>query len=90
MDKKGITENPERCPRFNFCSANICPLDFYAKRRIFVKGEDICPFTIKKRNKSQRQLKLRMPDGILRFVPKSNVKLLNKRNQKRWPNLHQK
>ena len=90
MIKDENLKNLEKCPRFNFCSANICPLDFYVNQRTYIKGEDVCPFTIKKRDKFQRRLKLRMPDSILKVVPKSNVKMLNKRNLKRWHALHQK
>ncbi len=72
------------CPRFIKCSANTCPLDTEAKERTCLPGEDICPFTIKKRKKSQKGLIARAPDSILKVVPESNLKMLNNANQKRW------
>lgn len=33
---------PEQCPRFDACSANICPLDAEWRRRAHRKGERVC------------------------------------------------
>ena len=33
---------PERCPRFQGCSANICPLDPKWRKRNHLKGEPVC------------------------------------------------
>lgn len=90
MPKGKIIQNLRRCPRFNNCSANICPLDLEANQRVYIKGEDICPFTIKRRKKSQEGIRTLAPNGILKFVPKLNVKMLNNSNQKRWVALLQK
>lgn len=84
------TENLKRCPRFNNCSVNFCPLDLEVNLRNNLPSEERCPFTINKRVKSQKGIKTQMPPPILEFVPESNVKMLNKRNQKRWHNLHKK
>lgn len=78
----------EICPRFNKCSANICPLDPEAEERTYVPSENICPFTTKRRKKSQKGLIIRAPDGVLKVIPKSNLKMLNRRNQKRWRMFH--
>lgn len=78
----------EICPRFNKCSANICPLDPEVGERAHVSGEDVCPFTIKRRKRSQRGLVTRASDSVLKVIPEKNLKMLNKANQKRWSALH--
>ena len=76
--------NPERCPRFSDCSINVCPLDEEMFLRNKLPEENFCPFRIKKKNKFQKGIKTLMPCRLLEFVPKSNLKMLNKRNQRRW------
>lgn len=75
-------ENIKKCPRFIFCSANLCPLDIEINDR---KGDNEirCPFTIKKKLRSEKGIRTLAPDSILQFVPKSNLKLLNRRSQER-------
>ena len=82
-----IIENLRKCPRFNWCSINVCPLDLEADLRNKLPGENQCPFTINKKSKSQKGIRTQMPSPILKFVPKSNVKMLHKRNQGRWHDL---
>lgn len=77
-----------KCPRFNFCSCNVCPLDLQAQLRKRLPEEEFCPFCLKKKSESQKGIRTRMPDTILKFVPELNVKLLNKRNQKRWHDIN--
>lgn len=36
------TITPERCPRFQSCSANICPLDPDWRKRSHLQGEPVC------------------------------------------------
>ena len=84
--KQPKDENLERikkCPRFDRCSANICPLDSEVAERTYLYGEDICPFTIKKRRKGQKGIKTQAPGCVLKVIPESNLKMLNKGNQKR-------
>lgn len=83
-------QNLKNCLRFKKCSINLCPLDFEAKFKKNLSEENICPFTIKKKGKFQKGIKTLAPDSILKLVPKSNVKMLNKRNQKQWHALHKK
>jgi len=79
--------NMEKYSRFLGCSTPICPLDAEAAERTYLPGEEVCPFTVKKRGKSQRGLKLRAPDSILKVIPEWNLKMLNNANQKRWHTL---
>jgi hypothetical protein len=35
---------PQDCPRYNRCSANVCPLDADWRKRTHVRGDEICFF----------------------------------------------
>lgn len=84
-----ITKNNlQKCLRFTFCSHNICPLDIDANLRNKLPDEDICPFCLKKKTSFQKGIRTLAPDSIIEVIPELNVKLLNKRNQKRWTDLH--
>lgn len=85
--KNKTNNNLKHCPRFENCSINICPLDPEANLRDKAFGEERCPFTINKKAKSQKGIRTQMPLPILEFVPKLNVKMLHRRNQKRWKDL---
>jgi len=85
-----IIENLIKCTRFNWCSINICPLDPGVDLRTALPGENKCPFTINKRGMSQKGIRTLAPDSILEVIPESNIKMLHKRNQKRWCDLRQK
>ncbi len=87
MNEEKITENIKKCLRFDYCSANSCILDIEANLKETLPGEERCPFTIKKKNKHQKGIKTLAPYNILEFIVKSNMKMLNKRNQKRWRKL---
>ncbi len=76
------------CPRFNDCSANICILDLEVNLRTKLPEENACPFTVKKRAKEQKGIRLAAPDNVLEAVPESNKEMLNKGNLKRWHKLH--
>ncbi len=84
MNEEKISENLRECSRFNDCSINTCPLDLGAHLRNRFPEENICPFMVKKKNKEQKGIKTLIPYSVLKFIPKSNLKMLNKRNQKRW------
>jgi len=82
-----ITKNLMHCPRFNDCSVNICILDPEVNLRNRLPEENPCPFTIKKRSKEQKGIRLLAPDNVLKVVPESNKEMLNKGNLKRWHKL---
>ena len=85
-----ISKNLRECPRFNSCNMPKCPLDLEAYKRVYLKSEDLCPFSIKKKRKYQKGITTLMPYHLLRFVPKLNFKMLNKRSLKQWHTLHKK
>ena len=33
----------EDCSKFNYCRAPICPLDRNLEKRVYLKGEPVCP-----------------------------------------------
>jgi len=84
MKKTATTENMEKCSQFAYCSANVCLLDPEAQLKKRLAGEEQCPFTINKKSNFQKNMKTLMPLDLLKLVPESNVKLLNRRNKKRW------
>lgn len=81
-------ENMRKCPRFDYCSVNVCPIDSEANFKINLPDEECCPFTIKKKGKNQKGIKTLAPQCILEVIPESNVKLLNNRNKKRRQDLY--
>jgi len=86
-----IMENLRKCPHFDKCSQNLCPLDLELHLR---KGgkEDKCRWM-----REARKVKINgkefvsggvvIPDALLKFVPQSNIKWLNESSQKRWQEL---
>ena len=85
--KNKINNNSEHCPRFEGCLINICPLDPEANLRNKLPDEERCPFTMNKKNRSQKGIRTQMPPHLLEFVPEPNIKMLHRRNQKMWYNL---
>lgn len=80
--------NMQRCPHFNGCSQNFCPLDPDLNLRSG-NAQDKCRF--------MREPKLAkihgrefvsggtvMPDAILNFVPSGNIEWLNTSSKTRW------
>jgi len=88
ITEKEIIEGLRKCPRFNWCSANICPLDLEADLKNKLPEENQCPFTINKKSKPQKGIRTQMSSPILKVVPESNVKMLHNRNRRRWHGLH--
>jgi len=86
--KKQITENLQRCPHFDKCSQNLCPLDLELHLRSG-NTSDKCRWM-----REPKQIKLGgkefisggrvMPNAILNFVPEGNLKWLNGSSQKVW------
>lgn len=90
MNQTKKDESLIKCPRYNSCSINICPLDLEVNLRTKLLEENDCPFTINKRGKGQKGIRTLARHSILEVIPKSNVKMLNRGNLKRWYSLHKK
>ena len=86
--EKQITDNLEKCPHFDSCSQNLCPLDLELHLRSG-NTSDKCRWM-----KEAKSVKLNgkefisggrvMPNAILKYVPESNLKWLNGISQKGW------
>ena len=86
--EKQITENLKKCPRFDRCNQNLCPLDLELHLRSG-REQDKCKWMREFKMKKINERKFIagggiMPNGILKFVPESNLKWLNEISQKRW------
>lgn len=83
--------NMQKCPHFNGCSQNFCPLDFDMNLRSG-KTQDKCRFM-----REPKLVKIRgrefvsggtvMSDTLLILVPRSNLERLNTQSQRRWKEL---
>lgn len=96
--KKTIT-NLERCPHFDKCNQNLCPLDLELYLRAGGK-ESACRW-MRERQAGYRKFidgsgvarkfytrgASQMPDSLLKYVPKKNMGRLNRVSQKRWQEL---
>ena len=49
-----IQLSPSECPKFQSCSANICPLDPDWQKRIYLKGEPVCFYMLEAQKKGAR------------------------------------
>lgn len=88
INEDDIIKNLKECNRFSGCSINICPLDLAAGSRNELSDETCCPFCLKKKSRTQKGMRTLAPNSVLVLVPKSNVKMLNRRNQRRWHELN--
>lgn len=81
----------ERCPSFNGCSQNFCPLDLELNERKG-KKQDRCkwmrePLTKKVGGREFVSGGAIMPSGLLSFVPQGNLKYLNESSRSAWEKL---
>ena len=86
-----IIENLKRCPSFDGCNQNLCMLDFELNLRSGGESDKCRWMREPKRKKINGREFISgggvMPDGILNFVPESNLKWLNESSKKRWVEL---
>ena len=63
--------NLKRCPKFDECNINLCPLDFWMSERIELPEDTRCPLRgyRTKRTEGRKSATLR---GISRFIWKKN------------------
>ena len=77
---------PESCPKFEKCSANICPLDRDWKSRSHLRGEPIC-FYLREYVKQAGRYKLRgyipreMINQIVEVLPEINTRHADIKNR---------
>ena len=86
-----LVRNLERCPKFERCNRNLCPLDYELERRYggakcrWMQEGDAKP--IKTGVATFPGLGAPMPDDLLIHVPEKNVSRLNGRSRERWDEL---
>ena len=83
-----LNQRFKACSRWEQCSINVCPLDEDVELRTKLKSENACPFTINRKQRSQKGIRTLARDGILKVIPKTSSKMLNTRNLKRWCTLY--
>ena len=71
-----VDANLKRCPKFDTCNKNLCPLDLDLEFRTG-KTSDKCKWMRKDRNAV-------MPDDLLLSVPETNAIKLNSISRKRY------
>ena len=86
-----IIENLKKCPHYETCSQNFCPLDYWLHLRSGSQ-QDKCrwmrePKTSKIAGREFVSGGAVTPDAILNFTPSENVKRLNQASQERWKEL---
>ena len=94
VTEEQIMENLRKCPHFDKCSQNLCPLDLELSLRVGGEG-DKCRWMIEPKRKKIKDREFVsggqvMPDALLNFVPESNLKWLNEVSQKQWKELKNK
>lgn len=93
MKQEKITKNLKKCPYFNSCNQNLCPLDLELELRKGKKGEECKWMREPKAKKINGKEFISggsvMQDALLNFVPACNIKRLNQASQSRLKELKQ-
>ncbi len=92
MSKEEIRENMKKCPRWDHCSKNLCPLDLELNLRVGNENNK-CRWMKEPQKKKIKEREFvsggsAIPSGILIFVPRANVKWLNDDSQKKWKKIN--
>lgn len=93
MNTDELDNNLRKCPHFDSCNQNICSLDLEVELREG-SGGDKCRWM---RPPSMKTIHGKvfiagggvMPDGLLNYVPRSNLELLNTPSKTRWLKIHE-
>ena len=84
---KELNDNLALCPSFDRCSLNLCPLDLGLDERTGSKSEQFKymrePRKTTIKDKEFTSGGAVMPDELLRFVPKNNLRWLNNGSKQR-------
>lgn len=90
---KEIVDNLKKCPSYDRCSQNLCPLDLELNIRFGLKSERCRYMREQKVSKINGKEFMSggsaMPDDVLVFVPKENHNWLNQASRKRHKELMQ-
>jgi hypothetical protein len=85
ISNKQIMDNLRHCPSFDRCNKNICPLDLEMELR---HGGGICKWMREAEERFAFNTMITfggktMPDELLIYVPKENIKYLNSPSKNR-------
>lgn len=88
MNNDKFYNNTDRCPHHDSCNQNLCPLDIDLELRDGGGGNKCRWMRPPEKKTINGKVFLSggrvMPDGLLKYVPESNLKWLNESSQKRW------
>ena len=92
MNNEELDDNLNKCPHFDSCNQNICPLDLELEQRDGGSG-DKCRWMRPPLEKTIHGKVFIagggvMPDGLLNCVPRGNLELLNTPSKTRWLEIH--
>jgi hypothetical protein len=91
INQDQLIKNLSKCPHFNACSQNLCPLDLELPERTGGKQEKCRWMREAKTSKIAGREFVSgggvMPDALLNFVPSDNLDWLNEPSKKRWHEL---
>jgi len=92
MDQSTLIQSLKRCPSFERCNFNVCPLDLELELR--TGGNfDKCKWMREKRQVTIRDKQFTsggvvMPDALLICVPSKAAERLNEASRARWNELN--
>ena len=93
INQDQVIANLKKCPHFERCNQNLCPLDLELSERSGGLG-DKCRF-MREQQKAKVAGKViefggrLMPDCSLFLVPEGNLKWLNESSRARWKSLQE-
>jgi hypothetical protein len=79
---------PKICPRYEMpdaCSSPRCPLLEGGMSIFMLKGEEECPYC-----SSKKGVRKTIPTKIIEFLPKENIRHLNKNSKNKAKNINKK
>jgi hypothetical protein len=88
-----VVENLKKCPHFEKCSQNLCPLDLELEFRSGGRSARCRFMREAKTSKVAGRIFVSggrvMPDASLNFVPRANLITLNNPSRERWNKLYE-
>lgn len=88
-----VIENLKKCPHFESCSQNLCPLDLELSLRVGATRDECRymrrPRLVKVGNKEFVSGGTVAPDAVLNFTPSENSARLNESSKEKWEKLNQ-
>jgi hypothetical protein len=80
ITEKQNLDNMRKCPRFDWCDINKCPIDYWADLRTELPEEDICPMWRFVGRIRTKRMKTKITPRLRGLV--SNIRELRKKERK--------